>query len=168
MQFTVHFPAAYSGQPRQPTPQHGDHDFVVAMAGWMRCMEQHSTVSFLVGTWGQRRQIRQWRLAADFLLHQWLCTKISPVNGHFVKWLPWPSGAKSVMAKYPEIFVIYWSICLPSLVLLSLSAQFFEYLRCAAHYRQNGDCFMRPIRIALLFSKMQISPNDLNNNRIML
>jgi len=43
-----------------------DHDFVVATAGCMRCMEQHSTVSFLVGTWGQRRQIRQWRLAEDF------------------------------------------------------------------------------------------------------
>jgi len=39
---------------------------LVAIAGCMRCMEQHSTVSFLVGTWGQRRQIRQWRLAEDF------------------------------------------------------------------------------------------------------
>jgi len=58
---------------------------------------------------------------------------VSPVNGHFVKWLPRPSGAKSVMAKYPEIFVIYWSTCLPSLVLLSLSAQFFEFLSNAAH-----------------------------------
>ena len=30
-------------------------------------------------------------------------------------------------------------------------------------YRQNGDCFMRPIRIALLSSKMLISTDKLNN-----
>jgi len=29
-------------------------------------------------------------------------------------------------------------------------------------YGQNGDCFMRPIRIALLSSKMLISPDKLN------
>jgi len=30
-------------------------------------------------------------------------------------------------------------------------------------YRQNGDCFMHPIRIALLSSNMLISPDKLNN-----
>jgi len=110
MQFTVHFPAAYSGQPRQPTPQHGDHDFVVAMAGWMRCMEQHSTVSFLVGTWGQRTQIRQWRLAADFfsisddkllVLQVPNFVKIGePLRGYrdfcdFSRWRPPPSFLKN-------------------------------------------------------------------------
>jgi len=30
-------------------------------------------------------------------------------------------------------------------------------------YRQNGDGFMRPIRIALLSSKMLISPDKLND-----
>ena len=91
MQFTVHFPAAYSGQPKQPTPQHcvnrSDHDIVVAIAGCMRCMEQHSTVSFLVGTWGQRRQIRQWRLAADFFFsisdEKLLVFQVKPLEGSF-------------------------------------------------------------------------------------
>ena len=40
-----------------------DHDFVVAMAGCMRYMKHHSTVGFLMGTWGQ---LRQRSLAADF------------------------------------------------------------------------------------------------------
>ena len=43
-----------------------DHDFVVARAGCMRYMKHHSTSTFFVGTWGQRKQLRQRRLAADF------------------------------------------------------------------------------------------------------
>ena len=34
-------------------------------------------------------------------------------------------------------------------------------------YRQNGNCFTRPIRTALLSSKMLISPDKLNNLCIM-
>ena len=44
---------------------------------------------------------------------------------------------------------------------------FFKLVNIWRSYRQNGDCFMRPIRIALLSSKMLISPDKLNNLCIM-
>jgi len=40
---------------------------------------------------------------------------------------------------------------------------FFKLVNIWQSYRQNGDCFVRPIRIALLVSKMLISPDKLNN-----
>ena len=40
---------------------------------------------------------------------------------------------------------------------------FFKLVNMWRSYRQNGDCFMRPIRIALLSSKMLISTDKLNN-----
>ena len=49
---------------------------------------------------------------------------------------------------------------------LSLNRQMKEFLKLVSiwqSYRQNGDCFMRPIRIALLSSKMLILPVKLNN-----
>jgi len=49
---------------------------------------------------------------------------------------------------------------------LSLNRQMKEFLKLLSiwqSYRQNGDCFMRPIRIALLSSKMLILPVKLNN-----
>jgi len=44
-----------------------------------------------------------------------------------------------------------------------LVQEFFKLVNIWQSYRQNGDCFMRPIRIALLVSKMLISPDKLNN-----
>ena len=41
---------------------------------------------------------------------------------HFVKWLPQPSEAKSVVAKYPNRFIICLSTSVPNLVLLSQNA----------------------------------------------
>jgi len=40
---------------------------------------------------------------------------------------------------------------------------FFKVVNIWRGYRQNGDCFMRPILITLLSSKMLISPDKLNN-----
>ena len=42
---------------------------------------------------------------------------------HFVKWPPWPFGTKFAMAQYLYLFVIYQSICMPNLELLSQNAQ---------------------------------------------
>jgi len=39
---------------------------------------------------------------------------------------------------------------------------FFKLVNICRNYRQNDDCFLRPIRIALLSSKMLISPDKLN------
>jgi len=39
----------------------------------------------------------------------------------------------------------------------------FKFVNIWRSYRQNGDCFTRPIRIALLSSKIVISPDMLNN-----
>jgi len=44
-----------------------------------------------------------------------------------------------------------------------LVKEFLKLVNIWRSYRQNGDCFMRFIRIALLSSKMQISPDKLNN-----
>jgi len=44
---------------------------------------------------------------------------------------------------------------------------FFKLVNIWQSYRQNGDCFMHPIRIALLSSRMLISPDKLNNLCIM-
>ena len=49
---------------------------------------------------------------------------------------------------------------------LSLSLLVKEFLKLVniwQSYSQIGDCFMRPIRIALSSSKMLISPDKLNN-----
>ena len=53
---------------------------------------------------------------------------------------------------------------------LSLSLRVKEILKLVniwRSYRQNGDYFMRTIRIARLSSKMLISPDKLNNLCIM-
>jgi len=44
-----------------------------------------------------------------------------------------------------------------------LVKEFLKLVNIWQNYRQNGDCFMRPIRIALLSSKMLISPDKLTN-----
>jgi len=51
-----------------------------------------------------------------------------------------------------------------------LSLVFKEFLKLVntwRSYRQNGDCFMRPIHITLLSSNMLILPDKLNNLCIM-
>ena len=47
------------------------------------------------------------------------------------------------------------------LSLNQLVKEFLKLVNVWRSYRQNGDCFMRPIRIALLSSKMLISPDKL-------
>jgi len=47
-----------------------------------------------------------------------------------------------------------------------LVKEFLKLMNIWRSYRQNGDCFMHPIRIALLSSKMLISPDKLNNLHI--
>jgi hypothetical protein len=42
---------------------------------------------------------------------------------HFEKWLPQPLEAKYVVAKYPNLIIIYFSTSVPNLVLLSQNAQ---------------------------------------------
>jgi len=44
-----------------------------------------------------------------------------------------------------------------------LVKEFLKLVNIWRSYRQNGDCFMRPIRLACLSSKMLISPEKLNN-----
>ena len=44
-----------------------------------------------------------------------------------------------------------------------LMKEFLKLVIIWRSFRQNGDCFMRAIRIAPLSSKMLISPDKLNN-----
>jgi len=44
-----------------------------------------------------------------------------------------------------------------------LVKEFLKLVNIWRSYRQNGDCFMRPFRIALLSLVMLISPDKLNN-----
>ena len=48
-------------------------------------------------------------------------------------------------------------------IIQSACKRIFKIGEHLAKLQANGNCFMRPIRIALLFSKMLISPDDLNN-----
>jgi len=45
----------------------------------------------------------------------------------------------------------------------SASERIFKIGEHLAKLQQTGDCFMRPIRIALLSSVMMISPDKMNN-----
>ena len=53
-------------------------------------------------------------------------------------------------------FTTHLSFCL-------LVKEFLKLVNIWRNYRQNGDCFLRPICIALLSSKMLISPDKMNN-----
>jgi hypothetical protein len=57
---------------------------------------------------------------------------------HFEKWLLQPLEAKYVVAKYPNLFIMYFSTCVPNLVLLSQNAQQVTY---AALLLENTDCW---------------------------
>jgi len=45
----------------------------------------------------------------------------------------------------------------------SAGERIYKLVNIWRSYRQIGDCFLRPIRIAFLSSKMLISPDKLNN-----
>ena len=42
---------------------------------------------------------------------------ICAYGGHFEKWPPYPPKVQSEMGQYPNLFIIYWSTCVPNLVL---------------------------------------------------
>ena len=46
---------------------------------------------------------------------------------------------------------------------LNLLVKKIKLVKIWQSYWQNGDCFLCPIRIALLSSKMLVSPDKLNN-----
>jgi len=50
-----------------------------------------------------------------------------------------------------------------TLITQSAGERIFKVVNTWRSNKQNGDCFMRPIRISLLSSKMLISPDKLNN-----
>jgi len=73
--------------------------------------------------------------------------------------------SQSSIAKHlrsDEIGLLHYTFITQSAV-----KQFLKLVNIWRSYRQNGDCFMRLIRIALLSSKMLISPDKLNNLCIM-
>ena len=47
--------------------------------------------------------------------------------------------------------------------IILLVKEFLKLVNIWRSYRQNGDCFLRPIRIALLSSNMLILPDKLSN-----
>jgi len=68
-------------------------------------------------------------------------------------------GSAAKHLKSDELFTTHLS--------LNLSVkEFLKLVNIWRSYMQNGDCFLHPIRIALLSSKMLISPDKLNNLRV--
>jgi len=63
--------------------------------------------------------------------------------------------------------LIYYAF-ITHLSLNLLVKEFLKLVNIWRSYRQTGDCFMRPIRIALLSSKMLISSDKLNNLCVMV
>ena len=67
--------------------------------------------------------------------------KIGLYGGHFPKWPPTPSRAKSEMALYPNMFVMMKSKCVSNVMLVSQNAQFghiFSHIGWANSESERG------------------------------